>query len=84
MSTSSVSGNSPNLVKAMQWARKNGLCTMALVGNQHGILVDLVEHVLVISDTHYGHVEDAHMIVCHMITYALIEELACSHCGFAD
>src|ERR1700756_2918540 len=28
----SVSGNSPNCVKALEWARKNGLRTVALVG----------------------------------------------------
>ena len=30
----SVSGNSPNCVKALEWARKNGLRTVALVGGR--------------------------------------------------
>jgi len=32
----SVSGNSPSCVKALEWARQNGLHTVALVGAQHG------------------------------------------------
>jgi len=32
----SVSGNSPNCVKALDWAKKNGLQTIALVGGKRG------------------------------------------------
>src|SRR5690349_19350643 len=32
----SVSGNSPNCVKGLEWARKNGLRTVALVGGKRG------------------------------------------------
>ena len=34
--TLSVSGNSPNCVKAIEWAKKNGLVTVALVGAKRG------------------------------------------------
>jgi D-sedoheptulose 7-phosphate isomerase len=69
----SVSGNSPNLVRAMRWARDNGLVTVALVGAKRGGLADIVEHLLVIPDTHYGRVEDAQMTICHMLSYAFME-----------
>jgi D-sedoheptulose 7-phosphate isomerase len=69
----SVSGNSPNCVKALEWARKNGLKTAALVGAKRGRLADIAEQVLVISDTHYGRVEDAHMGILHMLCYAFME-----------
>ena len=36
--TMSVSGNSPNLVKAFEWANQNGLRTIALVGGKRGRL----------------------------------------------
>src|SRR6478736_5264344 len=32
----SVSGNSPNVVKALEWSKKNGLETIALVGGKRG------------------------------------------------
>ena len=69
----SVSGSSPNLVKAVGWAKENGLQTIALVGGKRGRLGELAERVVVINDTHYGRVEDAHMGICHMICYAFME-----------
>ena len=71
--TMSVSGNSPNLVKAVDWAAKNGLQTIALVGGKRGRLAQLAQHVVVIDSEHYGRVEDAHMSVCHLICYAFME-----------
>ncbi len=69
----SVSGNSPICVKALEWARKNGLRTVALVGAKRGRMAEIAEQVLVINDTHYGRVEDAQMGICHMLCYAFIE-----------
>src|SRR5512137_1206069 len=69
----SVSGNSPNCVKALEWAKKNGLRTVALVGARRGRMAEIVEQVIVINDTHYGRVEDAQMGICHMVCYAFIE-----------
>jgi D-sedoheptulose 7-phosphate isomerase len=69
----SVSGNSPNLVKAVEWAKANGMETAALVGSKRGRLAELASQVLVISDTHYGRVEDVQMHILHMLCYAFME-----------
>jgi len=69
----SVSGNSPNCVKALEWAKAHGLKTVALVGGKRGRMADVAEQVLVIKDTHYGRVEDAQMGICHMLCYAFME-----------
>ncbi len=69
----SVSGNSPNLVKAVEWANANGLETAALVGAKRGRLAEIANQVLVIDDTHYGRVEDVQMHVLHMLCYAFME-----------
>jgi D-sedoheptulose 7-phosphate isomerase len=74
--TLSVSGNSPNLVKALEWSRKNGLHTIALVGAKRGRMAELAHQVIVINDTHYGRVEDAQMGICHMLCYAFMENPA--------
>lgn len=71
--TMSVSGNSPNLVKAIEWANQNGLRTVALVGGKRGRLAEIAQQVIVVNDTHYGRVEDAHMGICHMLCYAFME-----------
>lgn len=72
--TMSVSGSSPNLVKAVEWAKKHDVYTIALVGGKRGKLADLADFVIVADSTHYGRVEDAHMGICHMICYAFMEE----------
>lgn len=72
----SVSGSSPNCVKAMKWARERGLRTVALVGAKRGPMADLADLALVINDTHYGRVEDAQMTICHMLCYAFMENPA--------
>jgi D-sedoheptulose 7-phosphate isomerase len=69
----SVSGNSPNLIKAAEWARSNGLVTAALVGQKRGKLADICEHVLTVEDTHYGRVEDVQMHILHMLCYVFME-----------
>jgi len=69
----SVSGNSPNCVKALEWAKKNGLHTVAMVGGKRGRMAEIAQQVLVINDTHYGRVEDAQMGICHMLCYAFME-----------
>lgn len=69
----SVSGSSPNVVKAFRWARDNGLVTIALAGTRPGGIRDIAEHVIAVGDTHYGRVEDAHMMICHLLCYAFME-----------
>ena len=69
----SVSGNSPNVVKAVDWAKKHGVFTVALVGGKRGRLAELADEPVVIESHHYGRVEDAHMAICHMLCYAFME-----------
>jgi len=71
--TLSVSGNSPNLVKAVDWAAQNGLHAIALVGGKRGRLARIAHQVIAIDSEHYGRVEDAQMGVCHMVCYAFME-----------
>ena len=69
----SVSGNSPNVVKAVEWANKNGLQTAALVGGKRGRLAEISGQTIVINDAHYGRAEDAQMGICHLLCYAFME-----------
>ncbi len=69
----SVSGNSPNLVKAVEWAKSNQIYTISLVGGKKGRLAEISDHNIIIDSTHYGRVEDAHMGICHILCYAFME-----------
>lgn len=71
--TMSVSGSSPNLVKAIQWSKDHGLVTVALIGGKRGKLAQIADHVLVVDSTHYGRVEDVQMTICHILCYAFME-----------
>ena len=69
----SVSGSSPNCVKALEWSKKNGLQTIALIGAKRGRMAEIADQTVVINDTHYGRVEDAQMAICHLVCYAFME-----------
>lgn len=69
----SVSGNSPNCLKALDWAKKNGLYSIVLVGGKKGKMAEVGDLPIVINDTHYGRAEDAQMGVLHMLCYAFME-----------
>lgn len=71
--TMSVSGNSPNLVRAVEWAKEKDLTVLAFVGAKRGELANLADHLIVIDSEHYGRVEDCHMGICHMLCYAFME-----------
>lgn len=69
----SVSGNSPNLITAMTWAREHQLVTLALISAHPAQLASRADHVIRIDDTHFGRVEDCHMTICHLLAYAFME-----------
>ena len=69
----SVSGSSPNVVKACRWAKEHGVYVAALVGGKRGSVAPYADELVVIDETHYGRAEDAQMAICHMLCYAFME-----------
>ena len=62
------SGNSPNVVAGAVTAKRLGMRAIGLLGFDGGRVKDLLEtHILVRSDD-YGHVEDMHMVLVHLVT----------------
>ena len=61
------------MLKAIEWANAKGLYTIALVGGKQGTISNKADTTIVIDSEHYGRVEDLHMIICHIIAYAFIE-----------
>lgn len=70
----SGSGNSPNVVCAVEYANSIGCRTVALTGRDGGKLGPLAQLNVHVAEPHMGRIEDAHMIVCHMIAYRFMEE----------
>jgi D-sedoheptulose 7-phosphate isomerase len=72
----SCSGNSPNIIKASEWALKNGLTLVGLTGVQGGKLGPMAHvHVNVASDN-FGVIEDLHMSVGHIAAQVFHGRLA--------
>ncbi len=69
----SGSGNSPNVLKAMEYANSLGCKTIAMTGRDGGKLGPMANLNLQVSVQHMGRIEDAHMIACHMICYYFMD-----------
>jgi len=69
----SGSGNSPNVIRAMEYANSIGCKTLALTGRDGGKLGPLAQLNIQVEAPHMGRIEDAHMIVCHMIGYFFMD-----------
>lgn len=62
----STSGDSPNVVRAVEAARAAGLRTIALIG-QGGRLAELAEVVIAVPSTSTQHIQEAHLAVGHVL-----------------
>jgi D-sedoheptulose 7-phosphate isomerase len=69
----SGSGNSPNVLRAIACANELGCRTIALTGRDGGKLGPIAQLNIHVKSQHMGRIEDAHMIVCHMIGYHFME-----------
>lgn len=64
----SVSGNSPNIINALEEAAKIGMYTVAFLGMDGGKAAAMVDKSVIVPSHDYGPVEDLHMIFDHLIT----------------
>jgi D-sedoheptulose 7-phosphate isomerase len=70
----SGSGNSPNVLHAVEYANSIGCSTIAMSGRDGGRLGVLAQLNLQVSHAHMGRIEDAHVVMMHMIAYHFMEE----------
>ena len=70
----SGSGNSPNVVRAMEYANSAGCVTVALTGRAGGQLGRIAQLNLQVTEPHMGRIEDCHLMILHMIAYCFMEE----------
>ena len=67
----SGSGNSPNVLRAIEAANEIGGVTLGLTGFNGGKMLGVVDHCLIIPSDSMEMIEDFHMIVDHMLTICL-------------
>ena len=67
----SSSGNSENIVRAIDWARQNGMGTIAMTGFSGGRSSKLADITLHVAAENYGIVEDVHQSMMHILAQYL-------------
>lgn len=70
----SGSGNSENVVRALQFATSAGAHAVALTGRDGGRLGKAATLHINVAEQHMGRIEDAHLAICHMIAFSFIDE----------
>ena len=72
----SGSGNSPNILAAVEAAHEIGAISLGWSGFGGGLLAQKAQHNIVIHSNNMQMVEDAHMVIGHLIYSALRDQLS--------
>jgi D-sedoheptulose 7-phosphate isomerase len=75
----SGSGNSPNVIRAVDAANKLGACTFGLAGFAGGKLIDVAQICLVVRSSNMQQIEDLHMILLHLAFTLLRDRVAAAN-----
>lgn len=71
----STSGNSKNVVAAMQMAKQMGIHTIAMTGETGGALNSHADLVIAVPSTKTMHIQESHIALGHVITAAVEQML---------
>ena len=74
----STSGNSLNVVKALETAKKMGLITIGLTGRDGGNIAGIVDYFLNVSSNSVPRIQEVHITaghaICEMVDYKLFQK----------
>jgi D-sedoheptulose 7-phosphate isomerase len=71
----STSGNSPNVIKALEVAKQKGMRTVVLTGGTGGKMATLADHAFIVPTSHTPHIQETHITLGHLICQLVDEEL---------
>jgi D-sedoheptulose 7-phosphate isomerase len=71
----STSGNSPNVLLALEVAQRGGMQTVVLTGGTGGKMANLADHTFIVPSKHTPHIQETHITLCHIICQLVDEEL---------
>ena len=74
----SASGNSENVLKAIEFADARGAVAVEVTGFDGGRLAQVARHSIVVPSRDMQVIEDVHLIICHMLFRLLEKTLATS------
>jgi D-sedoheptulose 7-phosphate isomerase len=70
----STSGESRNIVKAVESAKESGCFTVGLLGRGGGVLKGIVDLPIVVSSDNTARVQECHLLIIHMVCEMIEEE----------
>ena len=74
----STSGSSPNVIKALEVAKKMGMITIGLTGKDGGQILKIVDHSLNVSSTSTPRIQEVHItvghVICEMVDFKLFQK----------
>ena len=71
----STSGNSPNVLKAVETAKKNGMKTVVMTGGTGGKLANVADYTFIVPSTATPRIQETHITLGHTICQMVDEEL---------
>jgi D-sedoheptulose 7-phosphate isomerase len=63
----STSGNSSNVIKAFEVAREMGIKTVALAGNDGGMLARIADIAMIVPSSSTPRIQETHILVAHIL-----------------
>ena len=67
----SASGNSPNIIKGVEYVKEKKAIVIGFTGFNGGKLRELSDICIHINCDNYGQIEDIHMLLCHLISQGI-------------
>jgi D-sedoheptulose 7-phosphate isomerase len=71
----STSGNSGNVVLAVEAARSKGIASIGLLGRDGGRLAALVEHAIIVPHEETARIQEAHILIGHTLCGSVEQQL---------
>lgn len=71
----STSGNSANILNALDAAKKKHITTIALTGRDGGKMIALCDHTLIVPAQETARIQEMHILLGHMLCGALEQKL---------
>lgn len=63
----STSGNSPNVIRAFEEARRIGMVTIGMTGNRGGPMIELCDHLLAVHSGDTPRIQEGHIVLAHAL-----------------
>ena len=76
----SGSGNSKNVIKAVEYAKQNGATIITLTGYDGGQLLKISDHPIHVNINDMQIAEDVHMMLCHMMSSIIAKQFGHPMC----